>query len=82
MLSISIVVPVYNEEGNVAKLHQEIQQMCEAAGYEYEIIFVNDGSSDKTDQICRTLKPLKYIQFRRNFGQTAAMDAGINAATE
>ena len=45
MLSISIVVPVYNEEGNVAKLHQEIQQMCEAAGYEYEIIFVNDGSS-------------------------------------
>ena len=82
MLSISIVVPVYNEEGNVAKLHQEIQQMCEAAGYEYEIIFVNDGSSDKTDQICRTLKPLKYIQFRRNFGQTAAMDAGIKAATK
>lgn len=56
--------------------------MCEAAGYDYEIIFINDGSSDKTDQICRTLKPLKYIQFRRNFGQTAAMDAGIKAATK
>lgn len=82
MLSISIVVPVYNEEGNVAKLHQEIKQMCENAGYDYEIIFINDGSSDKTDQICRTLKPLKYIQFRRNFGQTAAMDAGIKAATK
>ena len=82
MLSISIVVPVYNEEGNVAKLYQEIRQMCEAAGYDYEIIFINDGSSDKTDQICRTLKPLKYIRFRRNFGQTAAMDAGIKAATK
>lgn len=82
MLSISIVVPVYNEEGNVAKLHQEIKQMCESAGYDYEIIFINDGSSDKTDQICRTLKPLKYIQFRRNFGQTAAMDAGIKASTK
>ena len=81
MLSISIVVPIYNEEGNVKELHQEIKQTCEAAGYDYEIIFINDGSSDRTDQICRTLKPLKYIQFRRNFGQTAAMDAGIKAAT-
>ncbi len=82
MLGVSVVVPVYNEEGNVEKLHQEIKRMCEAAGYDYEIIFINDGSSDKTDQICRTLKPLKYIQFRRNFGQTAAMDAGIKAATK
>ena len=82
MLGVSIVVPVYNEEGYVAKLHQEIQQMCRTAGYEYEIIFVNDGSLDRTDKICRTLKPLKYIQFRRNFGQTAAMDAGIKAATK
>ncbi len=82
MLGVSIVVPVYNEEGNVEKLHQEIKRMCEAAGYDYEIIFINDGSSDRTDQICRTLKPLKYIQFRRNFGQTAAMDAGIKAAAK
>ena len=82
MLGVSVVVPVYNEEGNVEKLHQEIKRMCVNAGYDYEIIFINDGSSDKTDQICRTLKPLKYIQFRRNFGQTAAMDAGIKAATK
>lgn len=82
MIGISVVVPVYNEEGNIAKLHSEIKAACEKAGYEYEIIFVNDGSGDRTDEICRTLVPLKYIQFRKNFGQTAAMDAGIKAATK
>lgn len=80
MYRISVVVPVYNEEGNVAELHREIKEVCEANHYEYEIIFINDGSSDGTDRICRTLKPLKYIRLRRNSGQTAAMDAGIKAA--
>lgn len=80
MTSISVVVPVYNEEGNVADLHQEIKQICEANNYVYEIIFVNDGSSDRTEEICRTLYPLKYIKLRRNFGQTAAMDVGIKEA--
>ena len=51
MTSISVVVPVYNEEGNVAELHREIKQMCEANGYIYEIIFVNDGSSDRTEEV-------------------------------
>lgn len=82
MISLSVVVPVYNEEGNVAVLHQEIKETCEKAGFAYEIIFINDGSWDRTDEICRTLHPLKYIQFRKNFGQTAAMDAGIKAATK
>lgn len=82
MIGISIVVPVYNEEGNVAGLHKEIKETCEKAGYDYEIIFINDGSGDQTDKICRSLKPLKYIRFRKNFGQTAAMDAGIKAATK
>lgn len=82
MISISIVVPVYNEEGNVKKLHQEIKEVCIKSGYDYEIIFVNDGSSDKTDEVCKALVPIKYIRFRRNFGQTAAMDAGIKAATK
>ncbi len=82
MIGLSVVVPVYNEEGNVEELHREIKEVCEKAGYDFEIIFINDGSSDHTDQICRTLAPLKYILFRRNFGQTAAMDAGIKAATK
>ncbi len=77
---ISIVVPVFNEEGNVAELHQEIKKVCMQNQYEYEIIFVDDGSSDKTEEICKTLAPLKYIRMRRNSGQTAAMDAGIKAS--
>lgn len=80
MYSISVVVPIYNEEGNVEELHKEIKAVCETNHYEYEIIFINDGSSDKTSTKCRKLRPLKYIRLRRNSGQTAAMDAGIKAA--
>ncbi|MDO4197508.1 MAG: glycosyltransferase family 2 protein [Erysipelotrichaceae bacterium] len=82
MKSISVVVPVYNEEGNVKELHKEIVDVCEANGFDYEIIFVDDGSSDKTVEICKGLSPLKLICFRRNFGQTAAMDAGIKASSK
>lgn len=80
MYRISIVVPVYNEEGNVVELHREIKEVCDKNNYEYEIIFIDDGSTDKTREICKTLMPLKYIRLRRNSGQTAAMDAGIKAA--
>lgn len=77
---VSIVVPVYNEEGNVADLHAEILAVCQREKYDFEIIFINDGSKDRTDEICKTLTPLKYVKLRRNFGQTAAMDAGIKIA--
>lgn len=80
--SISVVVPVFNEEGNVEALHEEIKKVCEDNHYDYEIIFVNDGSKDRTDELCRKLQPIKYICLRKNFGQTAAMDAGIKAATK
>lgn len=80
MRKISVVVPVYNEEGNVQELHREIKEMCEKNQYIYEIIFVDDGSTDRTVEIAKQLKPLKLIQLRRNFGQTAAMDAGIKEA--
>ncbi len=80
MKSISVVVPVYNEEGNVANLHKEIVDICVANGYNYEIIFIDDGSTDKTAEICAKLRPLKLVRMRKNFGQTAAMDAGIKEA--
>lgn len=80
MFEISVIVPIYNEEGNVVELHREIKQVCEENNYTYEIIFINDGSTDRTDEQCKTLRPLKYISMRKNFGQTAAMDAGIKAA--
>lgn len=82
MISLSVVVPVYNDEGNVAELPKEIKEVCEKANYDFEIIFINDGSADQTDAIYRMLRPLKYIQFRRNFWQTAAMDAGIKASAK
>lgn len=80
MEGISIVVPIYNEEGNVRELHREIVEVCERERYTYEVIFIDDGSEDGTGRICKELAPLKYIRMRKNFGQTAAMDAGIKAA--
>ena len=80
MQGISIVVPIYNEEGNVRELHREIVEVCEREQYTYEVIFIDDGSEDGTGRICKELAPLKYIRMRKNFGQTAAMDAGIKAA--
>jgi len=78
---LSVVVPVFNEEGAISLLHQEIVDACTKIGEPFEIIFINDGSSDKTLQVLKTLKPLKIINFRKNFGQTAAMDAGIKNST-
>jgi glycosyltransferase involved in cell wall biosynthesis len=82
LYSVSVVVPVYNEQENIKELHNEIKAVCEQQGYDYEIIFVDDGSTDSTFETARGLSPLKYIRFRRNFGQTAAMDAGIKAAAK
>lgn len=74
---LSVVVPLYNEEGNVKELHQKIRQACEKIGKSFEIVFVDDGSSDGTVKDCEGLHPLKLVKFRKNFGQTAAFDAGF-----
>lgn len=79
--SLSVVVPLYNEEGNVFELHRRIKEALEKTGHPYEIIFVDDGSKDKTRMEAETCTPVKLIVFRKNFGQTAAFDAGIKAAT-
>jgi glycosyltransferase involved in cell wall biosynthesis len=78
---LSVVVPLYNEEGNVELLHERIKNACVALGKSFEIIFIDDGSKDKTVEKAVNLSPLKLIQFRKNFGQTAAFDAGIKEAT-
>ncbi len=81
---LSVVVPVYNEEGSIGKLFGEILDMCRAGldgvPFDYEILVVNDGSSDGTDKVCRGLAPLRYIRFPENRGQTAAMDCGFHQA--
>jgi glycosyltransferase involved in cell wall biosynthesis len=74
---LSVVVPLYNEEGNVRELHQKIIEACQSLGKPFEVVFIDDGSTDKTREIAMTLSPLKLIVQRKWFGQTAAMDAGI-----
>lgn len=80
MKGISVVSPLFNEEGNVKELHRQIKAALDQTNLPYEIIFVDDGSKDKTVELAKTLSPLKLVELRRNFGQTAAMDAGIHAA--
>ena len=79
-VEISIVVPLFNEEDNVKKLHQKIVEACRKLDKKFEIIFIDDGSKDDTVKNCKELSPLKLIKFRRNFGQTASFDAGFQEA--
>ncbi len=81
---ISIVVPVYNEQESVLPLYAKIRDACEVLGKPYEVVFVDDGSGDRTaeilEQIHRRDARVKVIRFRKNFGQTAAMAAGFRYA--
>ncbi len=77
---ISVVIPLKDEEKNVANLHQELKTVFKKEHLKGEFIFIDDGSSDGTLAELKKLKPIKIIAFRKNFGQTAAMDAGIKAS--
>lgn len=77
---LSFVIPAYNEEGNIADLHREIVSMCSSNHYEFEIIVVNDHSTDRTLEVLKSLEPIKIISLQRKYGQTSAMDAGIKLA--
>lgn len=82
MIDISVVIPVYNEEENVARLHSVLKEVMDGTGLTYEIIFVDDGSRDSTGEILEKLQRddprLVVISLRRNFGQTAAISAGFD----
>jgi len=83
---LSIVVPVYNEEENLPLLHQAIRSAMDVLPWPWEVIFVNDGSQDGSGKVLETLAftdpvHVRVVDLRRNFGQTAAIAAGIDHAT-
>lgn len=81
---LSAVIPVYNESASLTQLHAELRQVASANGYDLELLFVDDGSTDDSWEVIERLAahdPLvRAIRFRRNFGKAAALDAGFQAA--
>ena len=81
---LSVVIPVFNEAPNLVALHQEFTQVLTSIGRPYEILLVDDGSTDGSFETLRRIQGgdphVRVIQFRRNFGQTAAFAAGFAAA--
>ena len=84
MSLLSIITPCYNEEATIHYFYEETKKYLDTMDVEYEIIFVNDGSKDKTIEECLKVKEkdqnVKILNFSRNFGKEAAMYAGLNEA--
>lgn len=81
-MKISVVIPIYNEEENLALLYEELTGVMQSLDCSYELLFVDDGSTDMSLTILHSLQAtdsrVVVVQFRRNFGQTAAMSAGFD----
>ncbi len=83
-MDISVVVPVLNEEESLPALHQQLTEALAGSGYTYEVVVVDDGSTDRSFEIMCQLQGrdphLRVVRFRRNYGQTAAFTAGFDRA--
>jgi glycosyltransferase involved in cell wall biosynthesis len=81
---VSIVIPLYNEEENIEPLYSALKLVMDAEGKDYELIFIDDGSTDKTLELLEPLEEndsrVKLLQFTRNFGKAAAWAAGFDYA--
>ena len=81
---VSIVIPFYNEEGNVEEMHRRVKAVMEQTGRTYELIYVDDGSRDRTYALLKGIYDgdphVRVIKLRRNFGQTAGLQAGFDHA--
>src|SRR6187549_4060259 len=84
MIELSVVIPIRNEAESLAELHRELTATLDAWGRSYEVIVIDDGSTDDSFEILARLQArdpkLRVIRFRRNFGQTAAFAAGFDHA--
>ena len=86
MKKITIIIPAYNEEESLPMLIDRIKKIMDSMNkYDFEILFVNDGSKDKTLSIIKKIrendKRISYVDFSRNFGKEIAMIAGLDYAT-
>jgi glycosyltransferase involved in cell wall biosynthesis len=83
-LDLSVVIPVHNEAPNLAELHRELTEALAVSGRPFEVLFVDDGSTDESYRILAAIQAkdhrVRVIRFRRNFGQTAAFSAGFALA--
>ena len=84
-LELSIILPLYNEEENLAPLCEEIKAVMDKLNRSYEIVLVDDGSTDASPSVAKGLaqknQQIKIVQFTRNYGQTAAIAAGFQHAS-
>lgn len=80
MSQLSIVIPVYNERESLAPLHKEIQGILDPLGISYEILYIDDGSTDGSRQVLNGLPGARVLTFTRNFGKSQALQAGFDAA--
>ena len=84
MIGISIVVPVFNEEENLPELYSELEKILKKLNKSYEIIFVDDGSTDNSFKVLNEIKKkdrnVKIIKLRRNFGKSTALSIGLKKA--
>src|SRR3972149_10593616 len=82
--TVSVLIPIYNEEGNLSLLYDKLQAALQKTERAYEIIFVDDGSTDGSLENLLDLREknpnVKIVSFARNFGQTAALSAGIDCS--
>lgn len=82
---LSVVVPLYNEEENIAELYRRLTSSLKQMGHSYEIVFINDGSKDKTTELLNDLQQrdshVVAVHLSRNFGHQAAVCAGMDCAT-
>ena len=86
MKKISIVIPAYNEEESLPYLYERVSKLINSMeNYKFEVLFVNDGSADRTVQLIKELREkderINYVDFSRNFGKEIAMIAGLDYAT-
>lgn len=83
-IQLSAIVPFYNEEGSITAMYDALRKALDPLSIPYELLFVDDGSHDRTFEIAKALAQkdpnLRVIKFRKNYGQTPAMMAGINHA--